>query len=71
MCTVKTWNGLDQAYSFYVCLANRGCAWSKNRYEFFSKMLNGERSVDLKHKPLEDKEVTEIEGHQELSIHER
>ena len=35
------------------------------------KMLNGERSVDLKHKPLEDKEVTEIVGHQELSIHER
>ena len=27
--------------------------------------------VDLKHKPLEDKEVTEIVGCQELSIQER
>ena len=32
------------------------------------KVLNGERLIDLKHKPLKDKEVTEIAGHQELSI---
>ena len=38
---------------------------------FFLKMLNGERLVDLKHKPLEDEEVTEIVGHQELLIQER
>ena len=31
-------------------------------------MLNRERLVDLKHKPLEDKEVIEIVGHQDLSI---
>ena len=29
-------------------------------------MLNGEWLVDLKHKPLEDKEVTKMVGHQEL-----
>ena len=38
---------------------------------FFLKILNDERLVDLKHKPLEDKEVTKIVGHQELSIQER
>ena len=38
---------------------------------FFLKMLNDERLVDLKHKPLEDKKVTEIVGHQELSIQKR
>ena len=38
---------------------------------FFLKMLNGERLVNLKHKPLEDKEVTKISGHQGLSIQER
>ena len=54
-----------------VCLSNRGYAWSKNRYEFFSKMLNGEPLFDLKHKPLEDKEVAKISGHQGLSIQER
>ena len=37
----------------------------------FFKMLNGERLVDLKHKPLEDKEVTKISGHQGLLIQER
>ena len=35
---------------------------------FFLKMLNGEWLV--KHKPLEDKEVTKISGHQGLSIQE-
>ena len=35
---------------------------------FFINMLNGERVVDLKHKPLEDNEVMKIVGHQELSI---
>ena len=34
-------------------------------------MLNDQWLVDLKHKPLEDKEVTKIVGHQELSIQER
>ena len=38
---------------------------------FFLKLLNSEWLVDLKHKPLEDKEVTKIVGHQELSIRER
>ena len=38
---------------------------------FFLIMLNGERLVDLKYKPLEDKEVTKISGHQGLSIQER
>ena len=54
-----------------VCLSNRGYTWSKNRYEFFLKMLNGEQLVNLKHKPLEDKEVTKISGHQGLSTQER
>ena len=39
---------------------------------FFLKcLMHGEWLVDLKHKPLEDKEVTKIVGHQELSIQER
>ena len=38
---------------------------------FFLKIHNGEQLVNLKHKPLEDKEVMEIVGHQELSIQER
>ena len=38
---------------------------------FFLKLLKGEWLVDLKHKPLEDKEVTKIVGHQELSLQER
>ena len=54
-----------------VCLSNRGYVWSKNRYECFLKMLNDKRLVDLKHKPLEDKEVMKISGHQGLSIQER
>ena len=33
-----------------------------------TRMFNGEWLIDLKHKPLEDKEVTKIAGHQELSI---
>ena len=43
--------------------SNRGYAWSKNRHDFFLTMLDGEWLVDLKHKPLEDKEVTKIVGH--------
>ena len=38
---------------------------------FFLIMLNSEWLVDLKHKPLEDKEVMKISGHQGLSIQER
>ena len=38
---------------------------------FFLKMLDGERLVNLKHKLLEDKEVMKISGHQGLSIQER
>ena len=45
--------------------------WSKNRYKLILIMLNGEWIVDLKHKPLEGKEVTKIVGYQELSIQER
>ena len=36
--------------------------WSKIDTNFFLKMLNDERLVDLKHKPLEDKEVTRTPG---------
>ena len=53
-----------------MCLfANRGYMWSEN-INFFLKMLNREWLVDLKHNPLEDKEVTKIVGHQELSVQE-
>ena len=31
-------------------------------------MLNGEQLVDLKHKPLEGKEVTKIPAHQQLIV---
>ena len=54
-----------------LSLINRGYVWSKNQYKFFLKMLSSERVVDLEHKPLEDKEVMKITGHQELSIQER
>ena len=38
---------------------------------FFLIMLNSEWLVNLKHKPLEDKEVMKISVHQGLSIQER
>ena len=44
-----------------VCLSNRGFAWSKNRYEFFSNNAQWLRLVNLKPKPLEDKEVINIQ----------
>ena len=37
----------------------------------FSKKLSGEQLVNLKHKPLEDEEMTMISGHQGLSQQER
>ena len=54
----------------YVCRIDdmRGLKINTN---FILIMLNGERLVDLKHKPLEDKEVMKISGHQGLSIQER
>ena len=54
-----------------VCLSNRGYTWSKIDMNFFLIMLNGEWLVGLKHKPLEDKEVTKISVHQGFSIQER
>ena len=44
--------------------------WSKIDAVFL-KALNGEQLVDLKHKPLEDKEITKILGLQVLSLQER
>ena len=38
---------------------------------FFLKVINSEQLVNLKHKPLEDKEVTKIIGHQRLLIQKR
>ena len=35
-------------------------AFPKNRYEFISKKLNGERLVNLKHKSPENKEIMKI-----------
>ena len=38
---------------------------------FFLKILNGEQLFNLKHRPIEDKEVMKTVGHQELSLQER
>ena len=34
----------------------------KNQYKLFLKKLNGERLVNLKYKPPENKEITKISG---------
>ena len=39
--------------------------------KFFLKMLNDEWLVNLKHKPLEHREITTILGHQGLLLQER